>query len=269
MVSDRILSYFFFLSTCIVQAQAQSFLLNFEGEQFKDGKTTGRLNDAPIQNFDLGDFSVITAQEVPSGEVAIASLKTALLRPCSPNHYIVRIAQKIQDGTFDRGSAVGIKIAPNEQGAPSFKSFDATSICLGIAFIPAITQGMALPGPVGTDPFSQIVYPESGKITITGTKYQPPGPDTAQTVTTTVTFIANSAIDLADLENFHTTNMVRVMLPPTFTNLVLLQFKISGANVGGGLGLAGESNDLLQRLSGNAFESIAIDDFAGTKYPNT
>ncbi|KAK6530461.1 hypothetical protein TWF694_003813 [Orbilia ellipsospora] len=267
MVPNRILKIFLFLSASIVQVRSQNFLLNFEGDQFKVDKTTGRLNVEPIQGFDLGDFSVLTAEDVPSGGASISSLETSLLRPCSPNHFIARIAQQTQDGTFDRGQDTGIRIALNDEGAPGFKSFDATSICLGIGFIPAITQGMPLPQPVGTDPLSKAVVPASGKITITGTRYQPPGSGVAETVKKTVTFEAKTPVDFANPTMFHTTDMIHVALPSTFTNLVLLHFKVSDAKViGNVLGLPAALNELFE--AGTVFESIGIDNFAGTKNLN-
>ncbi|EPS45785.1 hypothetical protein H072_295 [Dactylellina haptotyla CBS 200.50] len=246
-----------------VAAQYRRFLLNFEGNQFDSGRITGRIQD-PIDDFVLSDFSVITAQDLPSDKISITSLKTSLLRPCSPNHYIVRIAPGTQDATTDRGSTVGIRSSLDANGNPSFRSFDIDSLCMACVFLPAITQGQAVGGPIPTDPLTQVAAPASCNITLTGQKYTPPGQISTGPVQFTVPYYANAPYDVSDPMSFRVSGMTRYLFGPRWTDLVLLQIKISDAMIPPAVGLPPGLNPVFKL--GNNFASIALDNFNGTKH---
>ncbi|KAF3913427.1 hypothetical protein ABW20_dc0110509 [Dactylellina cionopaga] len=254
----------FVIWTKFTAAQDQPFNLNFEGPQFQFDQTTGRLED-PVEGFDLSDFSVITVPDIQGTSVSITELQTALLRPCSPNHYAVRIAPSLQDRTVDRGATVGIKIAPDGNGNPGLRSFDVSTICLGCAFIPAATQGMPLPQPIGTDPLTKIIVPASCEITVTGTKYQPPGvAGQKETITAVVKYTARAPQSLANPLVYQTSPMTRFAFSDRWTDLVSLEFKIANAKVGTIVNLPAGFDRLLS--AGTIFSSVAVDNFNGTRH---
>ncbi|KAJ6257412.1 hypothetical protein Dda_8302 [Drechslerella dactyloides] len=237
--------------------QTQSFKITFEADRFDE--QSGRLKD-PVQGFNFGDFSIITAPTIPGNSVSATGFTTSLLRPCSPRHYVVRIAPNLQDATTDRGTITGIKIA-TVNGVPAFRSFDSSSICMGCVFVAAATQGNALPEPIGTDPLAKFALPASCVITVTGTTSSTP----PETIVATLPFKARPPLDAADLTNpmFLVTDMTNYTFSNRWRNLVSLEFKISKAVVEPPVNLPPQLKGLLQ--TGGLFSSIAIDNFFGVK----
>ncbi|KAK6500480.1 hypothetical protein TWF481_010823 [Arthrobotrys musiformis] len=245
--------------------QDQPFQLTFEGPQFQTGQATGRLQD-PVQQFDLSDFTVIEAQPLPPGNnVPVTSLKTSLLRPCSPSHYISRISPAVQDNATDRGRLVGIKIALGPDGQPLFRSFDLGTICLACIFVPAITQGTPLPPPLSTDPLTQIIAPASCDITLIGTKYSAPGSNQKTTISATVTFTANALLSISDPTTFRSTDMKRYRFSDRWTDLLSVEFRIGNVKIELPVGLPQQFDRLL--AAGGIIDSLAIDNINGTKHP--
>ncbi|KAK6514792.1 hypothetical protein TWF506_007154 [Arthrobotrys conoides] len=247
-----------------VACQDQTFLLNFEGPRFQSGEITGRIQD-PVQQFDLSDFTVIEAQALPPGSsLPITSLKSSLLRPCSPSHYISRISPTFQDNVTDRGKTVGIKIAPGPNGQPLFRSFDLSTTCLACIFVPAITQGQALPPPLDNDPLTKVIAPASCDITIIGTKYVAPGSAEKTIITAKAKFTANTILDIAAPTTLRSSDMLRYQFSNQWTDLISVEFKILNAKIGLPVGLPSGFETLLAR--GAIIESIAIDNVEGTKH---
>ncbi|KAK6530625.1 hypothetical protein TWF281_007465 [Arthrobotrys megalospora] len=247
------------------QAQDGPFLITFEGPQFESGQTTGRIEN-PVQQFNLSDFSVIKAQEIPAdNNVPITSSKTSLLRPCSQSHYIVRIAPNTVDRTLDRGETVGLKIATGPDRQPLFRSFDLATICMGCVFVPALTQGKDLPEPLKSDPFSKVVTPASCDITLTGTKYSAPGSNEKTTITATVPFKANAPLSLSDPMTLRASDMGVYRFSNRWTDLISVEFRIRNVMVETPANVPSRFDQLLR--AGGVFDSLALDNINGTKHP--
>ncbi|KAK6337619.1 hypothetical protein TWF730_003014 [Orbilia blumenaviensis] len=266
MLSNRLFTVLAFTLAGLVVSQDQPFSLNFEDSQFQTGQITGRIND-PVQQFDLSDFTVIEAQNLPEKSVPAASLKTSLLRPCTSSHYISRISPNFQDRVTDRGKTVGIKIAKGLDGQPLFRSFDLGSICMGCIFVPAITQGSSLIDLIPSDPLTQMVLPASCEITLTGTKYITPQSNEKTTITTTVKFEANPPLDIAKATTLRATDMMIYSFNDNWKNLESIQFKIQKVKVNLPVGLPAQFDPILSTTT--LIDSLALDNFNGTKHAST